>query len=323
MPEEEYQSESQHQHGYQEVIQGTERDLLDVLAEQIIEEINEQSINPNDGNAKITQDKEMEDLLEEIFRQPRPSTSRSLHSDFRHPVGPTSEKDQRDEELLKALNSLELILSMENEENSGRERRSISQDQTLMEAVETIESLLSPSNRSRRSTHENKHDSQSFEAEDPEDLLDALGSLEHLMRSSSHSSRKRRSLTDPEEPSLHEEILQVYHVINKAAMKINHDSLAAINLLETAKTKLKIIAKSHRDTEPHEILRYISKRSTRVEGPIEAMTRKMVARGFNTQEYLWLSKEFDLTKEDVDEGDHIHCIIVPWHLIVIFSEEHV
>ena len=27
----------------------------------------------------------------------------------------------------------------------------------------------------------------------------------------------------------------------------------------------------------------------------------MVARGYNSQEYHWLSREFDLTKEDVDE----------------------
>ena len=243
-------------------------------------------------------DEDMEELLDEIYN---------------YPVE-TSVEDQdhleRDLELINALNSLESILSFDPEHDQSliRRRRSADQDQKLMDAMDAIESLLySSNNRTRRSIHDNhKEESQSIEADNSDDLLDALGSLESLMRATTHSSRKRRSLPQTHDGFLYEEILEIYHLINKAEMKVAHDGKAARNLLEKAKMKLKIIAKYHRDHQ--DVLSKVVKRSAEdimESGPIEALTKKMVARGYSGQEYHWLSREFDLSKEDVDEVQNL------------------
>ena len=275
---------------------------LEGLVEQILVEMNSNLEVPDD-EARSFHDEDMEELFEEIF---------SLDSDSGSINGvPREDKfevttDENDLELLNALNSLDSLLSMS---HGSRRRRSVAQDQLLLEAMASIESLLlSQNNRTRRSASEanrSQASSTDMETDTSDNLINALGSLESLMRTTSPSSRKRRSLVESEGWSLSDEVLEVYHILNKAEMKVKHDSHSAMKLIEKAKTKLKVIAKTQRETGGCDtIKKVLRKRSTDQmvgEGPIEAMTRKMVARGYNSQEYHWLAREFDLTKQDVDE----------------------
>ena len=290
-----------HHHHGDNSLQNPEEELL----EQIFDEIQKQSTSHihveerfNDG---VGVDEDMEELIDEIYNPKHQPEKTSVEDEDELEIM----TDERDLELLNALNSLESILSFSPDHGQSfmRRKRSADQDQKLLDAMEAIESLLGSSNRTRRSIHEDHSDeSQSTRADNSEDLLDALGSLESLMRATTHSSRKRRSLPQTVEGFLSEEILEVYHVINKAELNIGHDSKAARSLLEKAKMKLKIIAKYH--SQHQDVLSTVVKRSAENmldSGPIEALTKKMVARGYNSQEYHWLSREFDLTKEDVDE----------------------
>ena len=269
---------------------------LEVLVDQIFEEIQEQALNSPPDHTRVVHvaDEDMNELIEEIYKYP--SRSPVSNSDEEEGVVVSSHEDL---ELINALNSLESILNM-NQESLKRRRRSVAQDQMLMDAVETIESMLPSSNRTGRSAHAN-HDVT--EPEDSDNLLSAIGSLESLMRTTSNSSRRRRSLDESTGGILQEKVLQVYHTVNKAEMKVSHDSSAALNLLEKAKTNLKVIAKilTNREYDDKNIVKKVVKRRSVEQGPIEALTRKMVTRGYNSQEYYWLSREFDLTKEDVDE----------------------
>ena len=296
----------QHLHHHLEEDKSIEnQDQEEELLEQIFDEIKKQSSSHHHIVERINQDvdvdEDMEELLDEIYN-PKHQPEKTPEEDEEQLVLLT---DERDLELINALNSLESILSFSPEQDQSlmRRRRSADQDQKLLDAMEAIESLLYTSNRTRRSTHENHNDeSQSSEEDNSENLLDALGSLESLMRATIHSSRKRRSLPQTEEGFLQEEVLEIYHLINKAEMKVGHDSNAARILLEKAKMKLKNVAKFHR--EHQDALSKVVKRSAEDmmdSGPIEALTKKMVARGYNREEYFWLSREFDLTKEDVDE----------------------
>ena len=292
--------------GPREDFAAREDNKLEGLVEQILVEMNSNFDVPDDDEARSIHDEDMEELLEEIFN---PDSDSGITSGV--PRGDKFEvtTDENDLELLNALNSLDSLLSMS---HSSRRRRSVAQDQLLLEAMANIESLLlSQNNRTRRSASEanrSQAPSTDMETDTSDSLINALGSLESLMRTTSPSSRKRRSLVESEGWSLSEEVLEVYHILNKAEMKVKHDSHSAMKLIEKAKTKLKVIAKTQRESGGCDtIKKVLRKRSTEQskvmveEGPIEAMTRKMVARGYNSQEYHWLAKEFDLTKQDVDE----------------------
>merc|ERR1719463_88683 len=131
----------QHLHHHQEEDNSIEnQDQEEELLEQIFDEIKKQSSSHHHIVERINQDvdvdEDMEELLDEIYN-PKHQPEKAPEEEEDQLVLLT---DERDLELLNALNSLESILSFspEHDKSFMRRRRSADQDQKLLDAMEAI-----------------------------------------------------------------------------------------------------------------------------------------------------------------------------------------
>ena len=148
-------------------------------------------------------------------------------------------------------------------------------------------------------------------------LKEAIKSFESVMEDtiSAANSRSRRSVSaKPYTASSKEvedyilrQLRESHDSLSRASVRVLDNRYEAHKLLEKSKNILAALAKAIELKEIDEILEKLAslptkkakvKRSTEDN---EVVNKKMIARGFNTKEYNWLSKEFLLTKKEVDE----------------------
>jgi len=161
---------------------------------------------------------------------------------------------------------------------------------------------------------------RSAEEEDEEDmaLKEAIESFESVMEAAmsfAHSRPKRSvsakaytaSSKEVEEYILRQ-LKESHDSLSRASVRVLDNRYEAKKLLEKSKNILAGLAKAIELKEIDDILEKLGtlpmkktkvKRSTDDNKVTEK--KKMVARGFNSNEYNWLSKEFLLTKKEVDD----------------------
>jgi len=159
---------------------------------------------------------------------------------------------------------------------------------------------------------------RSVEEEDEDRALkEAIKSFESVMEDTltAANSRNRRSVSaKPYTASSKEvedyilrQLRESHDSLSRASVRVLDNRYEAHKLLEKSKNILAALAKAIELKEIDEILEKLAslptkkakvKRSTEDN---EVVNKKMIARGFNTKEYNWLSKEFLLTKKEVDE----------------------
>ena len=163
---------------------------------------------------------------------------------------------------------------------------------------------------------------RSVEDEDEEDmaLKEAIESFESVMEAamSFAHSRPKRSVSAKAytasskevEDYILRQLKESHDSLSRASVRVLDNRYEAHKLLEKSKNILAGLAKAIELKEIDEILEKLGtlpmkktkvKRSTDDNEVTERKKKKMVARGFNSNEYNWLSKEFLLTKKEVDD----------------------
>merc|ERR1712126_112288 len=169
----------------------------------------------------------------------------------------------------------------------------------LMESLRSLDAMLEAS----RSFDVHKRMVRSVQGsqEDPDvDLEAAISSFASLMLTASSMTHQEASA---KEKYILGEVRESYNDLNAATIKVLDDSYEAFKLVEASKTKLETLVKAVKSEEIHGIVHKISSsgKSKAKRSVDQELRPRMVPRGFNKQEYKWLSKEFDLSKQEVDK----------------------
>jgi len=161
---------------------------------------------------------------------------------------------------------------------------------------------------------------RSVEEEDEEDmaLKEAIESFESVMdaaMSFAHSRPKRSvsvkaytASSKEVEDYILRQLKESHDSLSRASVRVLDNRYEAKKLLEKSKNILAGLAKAIELKEIDDILEKLGSlpmKKTKVKRSIDdnevTEKKKMVARGFNSNEYNWLSKEFLLTKKEVDD----------------------
>ena len=226
--------------------------------------------------------------------------------------------EAEDLELMKAIDSIEELMESEifdeplssqpQSYSEGLRRTRSVQDHDdrdlnlqLMKSLLFLDASLEISKS--RDDHKRKVRSVSDKNKDSdEDLDSAITSFASLMLTA--SSMNHQSAGDKEKYIL-KQVRDSYNDLNEASIKVLDNSYEAFKLVEASKTKLETLVKAVKSKEIHDIVHKISsagksksKRSVTDDGEFR---RRMIPRGFNKQEYSWLSREFDLSRQEADK----------------------
>ena len=231
---------------------------------------------------------------------------------------PEVDDDSEDLKLMDAIDSIEELMDSEifdeplssqpQSYSEGLRRTRSVQDHDdrdlnlqLMKSLLFLDASLEISRS--RDDHERKVRSVSDQNEvSDRDLDSAITSFASLMFTA--SSMTYQSAGDKEKYIL-KQVRDSYNDLNDASIKVLDNSYEAFKLVEASKTKLETLVKAVKSKEIHDIVHKISsagkaksKRSVSDDGEFR---RRMIPRGFNKQEYSWLSREFDLSRQEADK----------------------
>ena len=239
-----------------------------------------------------------------------------------------------------SLSATKLLKSSGRQENSHHEGRIMEQkafnnvniDAKLDAAIESLQDLVNSRVFQPKSSFQ--EDWESFESqeqipeirvvrsvkEDDEDmaLLAAIKTFESVMEatmSMGHSRSTRSVSAKPYTASSKEvedyilrQLRESHDSLSRASIRVLDNRYEAHKLLEKSKNILASLAKAIELKEIDEILEKLGSlpvKKTKVKRSADdrdnEVSKKMIARGFNTKEYNWLSKEFLLTKKELDD----------------------
>ena len=145
--------------------------------------------------------------------------------------------------------------------------------------------------------------------EDDQELVEAMESLEKLVKTASSVGSPKYSKLKQQDDYILRQVKESYDYLNKASVEVLDDSYDAFKKLEKSKSLLKSLVHSIKMQEIEAIVNKIgsskkskSKRSAESE---RQRSKKLVARGFNSKEYNWLSNEFHLSRKEVDDVQNL------------------
>ena len=145
--------------------------------------------------------------------------------------------------------------------------------------------------------------------EDDQELVEAMESLEKLAKTASSVGSPKYSKLKQQDDYILRQVKESYDYLNKASVEVLDDSYDAFKKLEKSKSLLKSLVHSIKMQEIEAIVNKIgsskkskSKRSAESE---RQRSKKLVARGFNSKEYNWLSNEFHLSRKEVDDVQNL------------------
>lgn len=246
--------------------------------------------------------------------------------------------NQRGQGSLSATKLLKSSVRQENSHHSHEGRimeqkafNNVNIDAKLDAAIESLQDLVNSKVFQPKSSFQ--EDWESFERqeqipeirvvrsvkEDDEDmaLREAIKSFESMMEetmSLAHSRSTRSVSAKPYTASSKEvedyilrQLRESHDSLSRASVRVLDNRYEAHKLLEKSKNILASLAKAIELKEIDEILKKLGSlpvKKTKVKRSADdrdnEVSNKMIARGFNTKEYNWLSKEFLLTKKEVD-----------------------
>ena len=249
------------------------------------------------------------------------------------------DSNQRSQGSLSATKLLKSSVRQENSHHSHEGRimeqkafNNVNIDAKLDAAIESLQDLVNSKVFQPKSSFQ--EDWESFERqeqipeirvvrsvkEDDEDmaLREAIKSFESMMEETMslvHSRSTRLVSAKPYTASSKEvedyilrQLRESHDSLSRASVRVLDNRYEAHKLLEKSKNILASLAKAIELKEIDEILEKLGSlpvKKTKVKRSADdrdnEVSNKMIARGFNTKEYNWLSKEFLLTKKEVDD----------------------
>ena len=133
-------------------------------------------------------------------------------------------------------------------------------------------------------------------------------SLAHSRSTRSVSGKPYTASSKEVEDYILRQLRESHDSLSRASVRVLDNRYEAHKLLEKSKNILASLAKAIERKEIDEILEKLGSlpmKKTKVKRSADdrdnEVSNKMIARGFNTKEYNWLSKEFLLTKKEVDD----------------------
>lgn len=166
-----------------------------------------------------------------------------------------------------------------------------------------------PEIRVVRSVEEEDEDMALKEAIDSfESVMEAAMSFAHSRPKRSMSVKAYSASSKEVEDYILRQLKESHDSLSRASVTVLDNRYEAKKLLEKSKNIMAALAKAIELKEIDDILEKLGSlpmKKTKVKRSIYdnevAEKKKMVARGFNSNEYNWLSKEFLLTKKEVDD----------------------
>ena len=141
-----------------------------------------------------------------------------------------------------------------------------------------------------------------------ESVMEAAMSFAHSRPKRSMSAKAYTASSKEVEDYILRQLKESHDSLSRASVTVLDNKYEAKKLLEKSKNIMAALAKAIELKEIDDILEKLGSlpmKKTKVKRSIDdnevAEKKKMVARGFNSNEYNWLSKEFLLTKKEVDD----------------------
>ena len=234
-------------------------------------------------------------------------TKASSGSDYHHSLSlegrnteqETFHKVNTDAKLDAAIESLQDLVNS----RVFQPKSSFSKDWESFENQEQI-----PEIRVVRSVEDEDEDMALKEAiESFESVMEAAMSFAHSRPKRSVSAKAYTASSKEVEDYILRQLKESHDSLSRASVRVLDNRYEAHKLLEKSKNILAGLAKAIELKEIDEILEKLGSlpmKKTKVKRSTEdneVTEKKMVARGFNSNEYNWLSKEFLLTKKEVDD----------------------
>ena len=248
--------------------------------------------------------------------------------------------NQRGQGSLSATKLLKSSVRQENSHHSHEGRimeqkafNNVNIDAKLDAAIESLQDLVNSKVFQPKSSFQEDWESferqeqipeirvvRSVKEDDEEDmaLREAIKSFESMMEETMSLAHSRSTRSVPAKPYtasskevedyILRQLRESHDSLSRASVRVLDNRYEAQKLLEKSKNILASLAKAIELKGIDEILEKLGSlplKKTKVKRSADdrdnEVSNKMIARGFNTKEYNWLSKEFLLTKKEVDD----------------------
>ena len=159
------------------------------------------------------------------------------------------------------------------------------------------------------SGHHGRHARSVAGDDQDQELVEAMESLEKLVKTASSVGSPKYSKLQHQDDYILRQVKESYDYLNKASVEVLDDSYDAFKMLDKSKSLLKSLVKSIKMQEIEAIVNKIGStkksKSKRSAESNRQRSKKLVARGFNSKEYNWLSNEFHLSRKEVDDVQNL------------------